>query len=96
MPRTFVEPSSRYYAAAVFADGCQRPSRRTSKRGRALRGAVLCRRGALYPLALPHTVSTDHVLCVQGLGTCSYALNDRSVTPMSTLPSVCAHCRSTT
>ena len=35
----------------VFAHGCRRPSRRSSVRGRSLRGAVLCRRGALYPPA---------------------------------------------
>ena len=37
-------------------------------------------------------ISSENVLCVQGLGTCSYALSDRSVPPMSTLP---AHCRHT-
>jgi hypothetical protein len=41
----------RLFSFTVFADGCRRPSRRSSVRGRSLRGAVLCRRGALYPPA---------------------------------------------
>ena len=52
----------RLFGFMVFANGCRRPSRRSSVRARSLRGAVLCRRGALYPPAAgaaegsPHTV----------------------------------------
>ena len=52
----------RLFSFTVFANGCRRPWRRSSVRGRSLRGAVLCRRGTLYPPAAgaaegsPHTV----------------------------------------
>ena len=58
----------RLFSFAVFADGCRRPSRRSSVRGRSLCRAVLCRRGTLYPqrLALPkaaRTLYTAWIVC---------------------------------
>ena len=60
----------------VFANGCRRPWRRSSVRGRSLRGAVLCRRGTLYPPAagaaegsprLVHRLDALHSLCSKPL-----------------------------
>ena len=46
----------------VFAHGCRRPSRRSSVRGRSLRGAVLCRRGTLYPPAAGASEGSPHAV----------------------------------
>ena len=44
-------------------NGCRRPSRRTSVRGpRSLSGAVLCRRGALYPPAAGAAEGSPHAV----------------------------------